>query len=551
MKKVKLLFTVPIIFSPILAISCSQNQVDFQYKEDVFQMAENPEQLQTLLANGIFFQKEKAVKLNTNQIQNLIKNFHKNNNDSKVTLEALYNSSSVDMQKLNIFGLSYLKEIKKEAKFTTNLQAIIYDILLNTNYYGFIFPNLISPDNIRIQAWKINQEQKTYFEVLLKFYLQGLKIKDLDSVRVTFNELDKINIALLDSNQNYLFDNWQNINFELPKFRDYNKNKTFPNKFALNINDSEVLFNEYIKNHNLSFKSNPLLINTVENIIDNVPIYKRATSKGLISTLYKMQDSTEIKVPFYKQDEDLKYQINWTKTLEHPWTNFLNNSYTIVPLYIDVFKKNGTVQTYKWYSIDFNNHRHIFDGFYLEPNLDFDIQKKYSLANFSQFEQNQEMHFESQINLKSFLETNLLNILNFYLNDNFDNLSLWNGQSMNNFDPFNFQNKFSSHKQFHFLSILISLILNSFLFSFENNKLIEPIVANFSQIQINDKQAGTIETNLEIRKLRDFQLIYKSPKILISGFNGFNLDNLKKFKKEYPETNFKVSYPFASWYKKI
>lgn len=152
MKKVKLLFTVPIIFSPILAISCSQNQVDFQYKEDVFQMAENPEQLQTLLANGIFFQKEKAVKLNTNQIQNLIKNFHKNNNDSKVTLEALYNSSSVDMQKLNIFGLSYLKEIKKEAKFTTNLQAIIYDILLNTNYYGFIFPNLISPDNIRIQA---------------------------------------------------------------------------------------------------------------------------------------------------------------------------------------------------------------------------------------------------------------------------------------------------------------------------------------------------------------------------------------------------------------
>ncbi|WP_025755106.1 MAG3240 family lipoprotein [Mycoplasmopsis cricetuli] len=541
LKKIFLLSIIPVVI--LFSVSCNKNQIqqtEYVYNSDFFDYSFNQEQLKYIIYNSNFFtvNNKKIDNLDKNKVNFIIqkkknnfityKNFNITNNNGFSDIDSFYDNSQFNINDLkNLYSKNYIKNLKKskfpKSDFIPNIQIAIFDIYTNKKIFNKILPNWIDFDNIRFQGWKNNKEQIQYLEIALNFYFKAFKIKEFERFKINVLDDESIWIQMLDKLGNDIYKNYKQTKFVLPNFKNYNNKKTWPRQFDLDINEEIPFFNEIFKEPNLSFKKNPLLINSVEDLVEGNSLYKYTTTKGFASLLYNFKELTKITIPNLHFEQNFTIDLDKTLKLNN---NLFLNSQTILPIFI-----NENYSNFKWYSIDLNSHRHIFDGYYLENNLKFNFENKYTLANFKKFlnKNSNKMEFKSQLSLEEFTKVNLKKIISYFIYQNQNNKILWNGFSMKEFDAFNFLDNQYLNNPLRWIEILTTLVYNSFLFDFEDNNNLVPLNVKFKNIRTNNETAGSIIVDINIIDLKNKKIILETKNIFINGFKGFDYSKINEY----------------------
>ncbi|UUM19947.1 MULTISPECIES: MAG3240 family lipoprotein [unclassified Mycoplasma] len=508
------------------SISCSNPKNEpRKYDQKLFDWIYNKSQLDYLIQNNLFFTKNNTGQ-NNEQIDNL-KAQKENLFLKKLSnnLELLYQTNGINIQELRVFSsASSLNSIKKDlfnnSPFFPNLQYAIFDIFANKNLFKSILPNWISSDNIREQAFFQNNEQIQYLEKILTFYLRAFDIENFTFARILLNNDQTISISLKNQQNQDLYSKWKQVKFFLPNFRDLNQRKTWNRNFNLFINDNQVLLNEQFNDVDLFFKNNPLLIDSFETIIENVSILRKISSKGLLVLLKYLKDYINISSP----NLNSKLMINFEKSLQIPDHLPLNNSSLIVPIVV-----HDNQKSYKWYSLDFSKHHHVLSGYYTSNNLNYDKNFDYSLNTFGQFAVNNQMKINSSLRLENFINTNLQKIFNYFLYINKDNASIWNGNKMQDFEPDQFNDILLRQNPLEWIIAQVAVVLNSYLFDFENSQGYSPLYLEINKIQTNPQVLGQVNLRLDVIDLKQNKKILTINNIKIGGLKGFDYSDIDQF----------------------
>ncbi|VEU74553.1 Uncharacterised protein [Mycoplasmopsis citelli] len=531
MKLKKLLWTILALNSfTMLAFSCSKIQVQTNdFNQKLFDWVYNKEQLNYLIKNHLFFNqinfKENKIQVEKLKEQKNNLFLKKFNND----LEILYQNSEIKVEELKIFSSNnYLNSIKKEKfnnlSFFPNLQYALFDIFLNKDLFKLAIPNWINFSEIRFEAFLKNKEQQEYLAKVLSFYLKAFEIPHFSHVEIIFNNDKSVLISLKNEQNQDLFPNWKKFKFELPNFKDYNQRKTWNRNFDLNINDSEVLLNEKFNDLEFLFKNNPLLINSYESLIENSSILHKISAKGFLVLLKYLQryiniHSVNLKTPL---------RVNLEKSFEIPLHLPLNNSGLIFPITLE----NESKKQYRWYSVDFSKHHHVLSGYFVNDNLNFENNFDYTLSNFDQYSDNKEMKIKSSLSLEDFAQANLQKIFDYFLYLNKDNEAIWNGVKMKEFDPYEFSDNLLRQNPLQWIVAQVAVILNSYLFDFENTQGFSPLDIQIKNIKTDPQNLGQIILSLDITNLKNNKILLNLKNLKIGGFRGFDYSDINKFKNK-------------------
>ncbi|VEU76433.1 MAG3240 family lipoprotein [Mycoplasmopsis columboralis] len=521
--------------TPLMVVSCYQtNNKENKYLTELFDWTSNKNQLNYLLDNNMFFFQD-DIHSNPKQNSDLLKQ----KNDSSIGLvnqniEDFYSKNTIDLQELKtLFSKSYLKQIKankfKSQEFIPNLQYALFDIYVNLDLFKNSIPNLIDLTDIRFIAFKQNIEQQNYWNKLMTFYLKAFDIPNFSQAYLNFHDDQTVSINLLDSENRPIYKNWEQIKFVLPDFKNYNRRKTWNRNFELEITDNEILFNEKFKDADFSLKSNPLLVSSFEDIIENSSILKKISIKGLFVLLNYLNKYIQITNDF---------KVNWEDTFSSLHDLPLKNSGIVAPLIVE--KDN---QKFKWYSIDFSKHKHVLNGFYIQNNLDFNKSFDFTLSKYDLFESENKMQIKSSLKLEEFINNNLQQILNYFIFQNKDNLNIWNGMKMSEFEPQQLENSFLEENPINWILLQVSVLINSYLFEYENQNGFTPMMLKLKSFNADNSQLGTLDIILDLVDLKRNKVIISNISSHLKGFKGYDYNKLKDFNpSEFKLNEYQESY---------
>lgn len=346
----------------------------------------------------------------------------------------------------------------EQYQYPEDLQTIIFRLnddikdnyfIMNKNYIKnssgkiTLFSDWMQPQYIQASAFldHEHQQQRKTFTQLLKLYLnqfnvnvaeieidwKNAKIKQSLSSPEDFVEFQIKSIK--DWNNSELLEQKnQNKTFYLNGFRNYAWN----GKFGVGkdgLKENLPLFNDYVENPLLYMDGKKYLT-----IIDNINHFIKAptspeywNAKGLMYLFNEFKDEIlKIKIPEYRQNEDLEYKIE-----EFEFSDYLDTNQVFKAI-VNVTKKNGSSKKYLWLSSNFDDHGHRLKGMIFKNKINPQSSDIYSFnptnkgipegIKLEEFVSNKE---DSAFMVGLNHASNKLNSLFNY----------WNNDSRQNFDP--------------------------------------------------------------------------------------------------------------------
>lgn len=431
------------------------------------------------LENDIEF----TINSKTYKISNLYKNFKfkdptKINLSNDPEIKSFISFDGKEMSLFNnydfLFENRYYEYPLTEAILITNNPSM-FDIISEIastalwQSWSAVFPQMIVPAFTRAKSWIKNKEQIMLWEEIIKFRLNffnfnnlkqisRVKITPMNSIESNVGSVHKnapiVKIDLLDSNNESLIskniankewiiadnlyeNNENNRNNYISRFKDYNSATNF--NHSLDINDEEMLFNEYINTYNnditlLKTKENKIFsqLDSYEKFV-NGSLYENATAKGFLWFVKNNADIFYIEVPEFKKNEDKSYELILDKSYIDK--NYLNGTYSLIKFMVKVTKSNNEVHYYPWYSIDINSHYHTFFPYKTTNDLRIITNDLFSRNNT--MAPNYRVPITKMVDPNEFFNKTLLSLLDLQIYKIKENLSIFDGKIMANYEGHN------------------------------------------------------------------------------------------------------------------
>ncbi|WP_027120911.1 MAG3240 family lipoprotein [Mycoplasmopsis lipofaciens] len=483
----------------------------------------------------------------------------------------------------NTSGKNFLNELKTSLNDPTakynylpDLQVIIEKASAFDPFY-ILSDNKIEVNELRNYGLKNSLMQRNILEKQITFYLNryiliGNNKKFNKCIIKDFQIVDdyaKIKIDLLDANNYSLLNNQQkNHVFYIRNFvknnEKYNKYHNIQTNKTLNLDEyvkqnykdysNIVMFDENTKNPNLALKNNIFYLSDYDSTMHPEPSYLKFNLNNFKYFFNNFKDLFYIK----SQSENETYEL-----MDFDKTTMLNNSYSIGVLNIKV-KNNFETKIMPWYSINFNPHKHIFNGFIvknslkIDPNNDDDIFSYYVNKGLN----NENLKLPKGINANDFFNKCFIDIANFIIEKNKTNVNIWNNNYQNETPVLEIiQNKEKYEK-------ILSLILSQYvlLYYINNDTNDEKGLIKEVKVEIQsddytfDKYGlGNLPVKFSFKNYKNEEMLndeIKNKIYLISGFKGFDnsniLNKIKELKNnginyfeiEQPEENKTLPYVF-------
>ncbi|WP_029905464.1 MAG3240 family lipoprotein [Mycoplasmopsis opalescens] len=417
--------------------------------------------------------------------------------------------------------------------------------LVNAKKERYLFTNWIQPQYLQATAFLNNDNEslrKTFTE-LLKLYLNKFNVNvakitvdwEDSEIKKSFSSNTKYVAfkikSILDWNNNELMDQkYKENKYYINGFRNYAINGKF-GVGTKGLIEKLPLFTDYIENP-------LLLINGKEylSVVDNINHFiKPATSidywnsKGLMNLFSLFKDEIlEIKVPKYRENEDLKYKI-----IDFEFTNYFDSN-QIFRAIVEVNKKDGTKKKYAWLSSNFDDHGHRLKGLITKnkPPKDLIPDDIYSFKPHN-------TGIDKGIKLEDFVSDDINGAFMEALKNASDKLSLlfgyWNNDSRQNFDVNLLNNESYQIKIFN-------AYLNNYLLAYALENVKNQTLSGVKRIDINLKpelnKLGQLYFELNFIGFEnplDFKYYSKGEKTIakaslywnfFKGYDAFNSDHL-------------------------
>ncbi|WP_051617799.1 MAG3240 family lipoprotein [Mycoplasmopsis iners] len=412
-----------------------------------------------------------------------------------------------------------------------NLQLLIYKALSNNPLF---IKNKNAVDNLRLTAFAKSLEQQKYFLDSLNFYLKKYQFTSEKG------ELGKVQMSNIVLNSGYLsakFSFWNQKNTEEIAqpitlyldgfFNNETVYKKYPDKLTnqiLDLNDNSIHLNEQYNNPLIKFKNNILNLIDFDATMHSGILYKQY---NINSFKYLIDNWKEIFLIDNLNDQKLYEIVNFE------FTDLLNNSYSIGLLNVKV---GETI--YPWYSIDFTEHKHLFNGFYIKNELGL-LNKKTSENYFSYStltKQNDQLVYPQGIDANAFFEANLEDIVNFGIMQNVNNLAMWNNFSMFEVSPeYVISNKAEFEKK---LSLIISQLVLLYYIKNSDNTLIKEVKITIdpnNDFYNANYDLGSIPIKIDFIDHKNNQMLNLNNQNLtfeLKGFKGTNFAQIDSKKAE-------------------
>ncbi|QSF13765.1 MAG3240 family lipoprotein [Mycoplasma sp. Mirounga ES2805-ORL] len=432
-------------------------------------------------------------------------------------------------------------------------------------------PNFIPTKWIRAKSWIKNQEQISYWEDIILFTLKRYNLPKINRVKITplgyaeyeattllstpifkIDLLDKNNKSIVSKenrDKTFIIINNQlvdatgksPINDFLKKkdietnFKDYNSKIDFNNN--LNINDDEILFNEMVNVYKptdgtmLKMKKNEFFLDLdyyEKYLHEN--FYKKATAKGFLWFVKRHFDKYYLSVPKHMQKVDKSYTIKNIEDIKLD-DKYLNNSKSIFKITFEREKWNGSKSICHIYSIDLNQHYHTFDGYKVTNDLKFTGVEKY-IWNES-LGKTDKLEITKYIDPNEFFEKTLLKLLSLQVYEFDENLSLFDGSTMSQYEVHNLEN---NNKPITVLESYLGLRIFKYLISKSTNPedWIENIKVEFKGISNTNPGTALIKVDF-LDKNGNSMLNHTNQNKLIEwkGFKGTDMSSIYEQMKKY------------------
>ncbi|MBU4689728.1 hypothetical protein KQ873_01575 [Mycoplasma zalophidermidis] len=488
------------------------------------------------------------------------------------------NKSTIDNYDLLFERYDYIFDQDLNIDFP-DINSIIKRISTSTinDQLNITIPNFITPNWIRAKAWAKNKEQISYWEDLILFELKRFdfgSLKPIQKVKISVNNFIESNVGryhknapvitidFLDSdgksllsknlrnkkfiigqlNQDYLIpyneDNVKNYN---SLFRDYNSVSDF--KHTLDIDDDEVLFNEYV---NVFYDDitilkyiNPLSLenNQYELYVNPTYLYNKVSARSFLWFLKNDEKYFEIVVPEHRKNVDLKYEIVDKKINDE----YLNDSLSLIELKIKVTKLDGSIKFYKWYSIDINSHYHTFAGYKTNLDTDWNSNNIYGYGWDEKLGEGKINRITRVIDPNEFYEKMLLKLLSLQVYKLKDNLTLFNNRVMTKYEAHNVDNNTILIEQ---LKTKFGIDVFKYLIGNSNNKndLIDDIDVKYLGLS-NEPGCVLLKVDfLDKNKNSMLNDINRNKIIKWYGFNGTDFTKINKQISKYNIVNANIDY---------
>ncbi|MCS4536987.1 hypothetical protein NXS15_02520 [Mycoplasma sp. CSL7475-4] len=419
-------------------------------------------------------------------------------------------------------------------------------------------PNFISTRWMRAKAWIKNDEQIKYWEDLILLELKRFSFSNLAQIArvkitpVSFIEgirddrfvnapiikidfLDQNNQSLLSKqirdqewiiglkNNQYLLKNTeQNRNTYTSLFRDYNSKSNF--NHTLDIDDDEILFNEYVNGYfgseTLLKYTNPLALtdNQYEYYVNPSYNFNKVTARSFLWFLNNDEKYFKLEVPSWRQHIDAKYEIV-DKKIDH---KYLNDTNSLIELKIKVTTQKGEVKYFKWYSIDINAHYHTFAKYKITPDLNFRNPLTYGWKEGLPKEQKNSVN--EIIDPNVFFEQILLKLMSIQVYRIRNNLTIFDNVPMSKFEAHRVQDRKV------IIETLKSLLgLDVFKYLIGQNSSEETWVDDISVEFVGlDDEAGCVLLKVDLLDKNKKTLLSSQNQEKIIKWYGFNgVDNTK------------------------
>lgn len=585
---------------PLISLSCVKNNEENQnYINKMIELANNQnlnlDQFWYLINQDLTkdkpifkkIQKEKdqyylitnsnKYQLNLNNTNYQYGNFD-NDKNTYIWKENVNENTDLDVLFLNLFNPQsesfevYIKKLWSKDFFNKNQYKSIFDNLPNLQWIAFkaLKSNLLSnPYKINSQnARKIgffnSDFQKSIFEKEFLMHLKAFKIvknnQALSQIAITNWNLDEnnnlsFNIDFLDEkNQSMLSETQKKLKIYLDdafivenyyKYRDLATNEFLSlNKNLVNKNIS--FFTEFTNQPKLSLKNNIFNFLDFDSIMHPLKGYEYFNLNGF---KFLIENYPEL---FYLSNvsEDFDYKFS-----NFEISNLLNDSYSIGKLNVEITNKNdGNKQILPWFTINFNLHHHIFEGFFISNELGLINDKPRNSENYfsyysypknqdnSGLDTNGNIIKPQFIDANDFMDENLIDIVNFLINQNINNLNLWKNKIMTDLSVefvINYKDE---------LTKKLELLLNQFILLYfigdnQNKTLIKKVnvfIDPLNDYSFEKYGLGNLpisfsfidENGNELLNLQNRQQIF-----LLSGFVGSNNEVRLQKELELKRTN--------------
>ncbi|VEU69911.1 Uncharacterised protein [Mycoplasmopsis californica] len=365
-----------------------------------------------------------------------------------------------------------------------------------------------------------------------------------------------------------LEDNDENRANYISIFKNYNSKNDYLT--TLNIMDDEILFNEYV---NTNFYADSTLLklndemfiknNYYESYVSPGNDYELVTARSFLWFLENKKDGFYIDVPEFRRHIDKEYKIKSkkihnkdnkkdnknkenkkdNKNKENKKDNiYLNYSLNLIELEIEVTKQNNEKpKTYKWYSIDINNHYHDFNSY--KTTLDFDFyappENKYGWnPTFAKNNPQKDYPITKFITPDEFYEKLLLKLMSVQIYKFANNLKVFDGEIMANYEAYKIT---KNKKPIELLKSYLGLDIFKYLISKSTNKddLLHDIKIEFKGV--SKTKPGTIELKVDFLDSQGKSMLSLENREKVIEWNGFKgSDNTHRLS----QTSAKFSLPF-------
>ncbi|WP_406617282.1 MAG3240 family lipoprotein [Mycoplasmopsis adleri] len=476
-----------------------------------------------------------------------------NNLDILFMASNKYNQSELGVAKYNqdIFNEFFYKtgDFKEN-----NIPDLQYLLQRNISNPSFMYPLQTLSNNIRKEGFMSSKYQQ---DILANRVLEQLSFynfaKDNKFInKVVFNNVQiipsgiKLNIDLLDNQNNSLLSQKQKDHvFYINNFMSSNFYKDIKNlktNEPLYFKDDAVLFSEQYNYPSLSFSRNPLNFTDFDSLMHPSEAYETYNLNAFSMLVDFMKDDLII----LGASPNYQYKIAGFQNSE-----LLNNSYALGYLLVDEYNGDKKINTYKWYSINFTHHKHIFaDGFILENKVGkIDTSNKDDYFSYyvhaNDFDTNNNLVISKHINPNDFAKDSLDDIINFLMYKQSNNLSLWKNHLMENLPVL----KIIQDKDWYekYLSIIISQYVLKYYINNSGNaddliKYVKVAIDPDSDYSAELYGLGNLPIQIDFINHKNESMLTKPIKKIISGFNGYDKEpfalKIKEIKDEY-----KSSYP--------
>ncbi|WP_416738070.1 MAG3240 family lipoprotein [Mycoplasmopsis meleagridis] len=569
MKKKNFLIFIPLLFFPFISSSCNSDLENNKLIELIEKISLTNEltknQLLLYLNNYLINNDYKNVflKIENNSLVINNKNYALSNN---LKLKS-YSSSTVENNSyvikknsdqstdLNIlFNFLPDKDFNQE-EYLNNLwtihnsndyNSVLYN-LPNLQYFLYLaannnplkITNKNKLNSMRNIAFLNSNKQKNYFLLTLNFYLNEYRFVYKNKIikQILFNDLIldkndiKVQFSFLDEDNKIIkFHEY----FYLTNFIDYAKfypnliDKKSKQSISLNLLDKNVSvtnFSEEVNNPTIKFKDNLFNLVDFDSLMHPNSKYLEFNLNGFKYLVDNFKDYMYIT----DANNDTNYEIE-----NFEITNLLNDSYAIGKMLV---KDTKTNKYYNWYSINFTPHHHLFNGFYIENELNLlDKKNKNNYWSYSNLEIiNGNVNYPRAINADSFFDDNLLTIMNFLIEKNINNLQLWNNKNMYDFsDLYVINNKKEIEKK-------LSLIFSQFVLLYfikKNDSLIREVKVEIdpeNDFYNYKNELGTIPFKVDFIDYNNKSMLSdrnRNKIFILKGFLGTDFSDIEKAKNE-------------------